>query len=90
MMKTEFRLTVNGAERSVTCEPDTPLLDVLRHDVGLAGPRFGCGMGCTGRASPNLPLVADVLFSNGVDYMTTSGAVDGTHLTIDFDGTLAN
>jgi CO/xanthine dehydrogenase Mo-binding subunit/aerobic-type carbon monoxide dehydrogenase small subunit (CoxS/CutS family) len=47
-METEFRLTVNGAERSVTCEPDTPLLDVLRHDLGLAGPRFGCGMGLCG------------------------------------------
>ncbi|HEV2255328.1 MAG TPA: hypothetical protein VGS06_19280 [Streptosporangiaceae bacterium] len=29
-MDTEFRLTVNGAERCVTCEPDTPLPDVLR------------------------------------------------------------
>ena len=48
MTETEFRLTVNGAERSVTCEPDTPLLDVLRHDLGLAGPRFGCGMGLCG------------------------------------------
>src|SRR5580692_3449271 len=47
-METEFLLTVNGAERSVTCEPDTPLLDVLRHDLGLAGPRFGCGMGLCG------------------------------------------
>ena len=34
MMETEFRLTVNGAERRVTCEPETPLLDVLRHDLG--------------------------------------------------------
>jgi aerobic-type carbon monoxide dehydrogenase small subunit (CoxS/CutS family) len=50
-MKTGFRLTVNGAERSVACEPDTPLLDVLRRDLGLAGPRFGCGMGCAGRAT---------------------------------------
>jgi nicotinate dehydrogenase subunit B len=48
MTETEFRLTVNGAERSVACEPDTPLLDVLRHDLGLAGPRFGCGMGLCG------------------------------------------
>jgi nicotinate dehydrogenase subunit B len=48
MTETEFRLTVNGAERSVTCEPDTPLLDVLRHDLGLTGPRFGCGMGLCG------------------------------------------
>ena len=48
MQETEFRLTVNGVERSVTCEPDTPLLDVLRHDLGLAGPRFGCGIGLCG------------------------------------------
>jgi nicotinate dehydrogenase subunit B len=48
MNETEFRLTVNGVEHSVTCQPDTPLLDVLRHDLGLAGPRFGCGMGLCG------------------------------------------
>ena len=47
-METGFRLTANGAERRVTCEPDTPLLDVLRHDLGLAGPRFGCGLGLCG------------------------------------------
>ena len=68
MMETEFRLTVNGAECTVTCEPDTPLLDVLRHDLGLAGPRFGCGMGLCGacfvlvggraRASCDLPVSA--------------------------------
>src|SRR6201997_2924579 len=50
-METEFQLTVNGAERSVTCQPDTPLLDVLRHDVGLAGPKFGCGLGLCGACS---------------------------------------
>src|SRR5258708_5653874 len=48
MEKNQFRLTVNGAERSVTCEPDTPLLDALRHDLGLAGPKFGCGTGLCG------------------------------------------
>ena len=68
MMETEFLLTVNGAERGVACEPDTPLLDVLRHDLGLAGPRFGCGMGLCGaclvliggrvRSSCDLPVSA--------------------------------
>jgi hypothetical protein len=63
-----FRLTVNGAERSVTCEPDTPLLDVLRDDLGLSGPRFGSGMGLCGaclvligdraRSSCDLPVSA--------------------------------
>src|ERR1700683_2538405 len=66
----EFRLTVNGAERSVTCEPDTSLLDVLRDDLGLAGPKFGCGMGLCGacfvlvegraRVSCDLPVSAVV------------------------------
>ena len=48
MLETEFRLTVNGVQRGVTCEPDAPLLDVLRHDLGLAGPKFGCGTGLCG------------------------------------------
>jgi len=43
-----WRLTVNGTEQTVSAEPGTPLLDVLRHDLGLAGPRFGCGMGLCG------------------------------------------
>jgi len=47
----EFRLIVNGTERSVTCAPEAPLLDVLRHDLGLAGPKFGCGMGLCGACS---------------------------------------
>ena len=47
-METEFPLTVNGADFTVTCEPDTPLLDVLRQDVGFTGPKFGCGMGQCG------------------------------------------
>jgi nicotinate dehydrogenase subunit A len=44
----DIKLTVNGAERSIRCEPDAPLLDVLRYDLGLAGPRFGCGAGLCG------------------------------------------
>jgi hypothetical protein len=68
MREADFRLTVNGAERRVTCEPDTPLLDVLRHDLGLAGSRFGCGIGLCGacfvlidgraRSSCDLPVSA--------------------------------
>jgi aerobic-type carbon monoxide dehydrogenase small subunit (CoxS/CutS family) len=44
----EFHPVVNGVRQTVACEPDTPLLDVLRHDLGLAGPRFGCGIGLCG------------------------------------------
>jgi len=39
---------VNGVERSIEAAPDTPLLYVLRNDLGLAGTRFGCGSGQCG------------------------------------------
>lgn len=41
-------LTVNGASRQVDADPDTPLLDVLRGELGLRGARFGCGLGQCG------------------------------------------
>ena len=37
-------LKVNGAQRSVPAESDTPLLYVLRNDLGLNGAKFGCGL----------------------------------------------
>jgi len=37
-------LRVNGANRSVPAEPDTPLLYVLRNDLELNGAKFGCGL----------------------------------------------
>ena len=41
-------LDVNGARTSVAVNGDTPLLYVLRNDLGLAGSRFGCGSGQCG------------------------------------------
>ena len=37
-------VTINGKDMSFTVDPDTPLLYVLRNDVRLKGPRFGCGL----------------------------------------------
>jgi len=37
-------LKVNGSRRSVPAEADTPLLYVLRNDLGLNGAKFGCGL----------------------------------------------
>jgi aerobic-type carbon monoxide dehydrogenase small subunit (CoxS/CutS family) len=37
-------LRINGASHEVDIEPSTPLLYVLRNDLGLKGPRFGCGL----------------------------------------------
>ena len=41
-------LSVNGKEHVVDVSPDTPLLYVLRNDLGLNGPKFGCGLGQCG------------------------------------------
>lgn len=41
-------LKVNGKTHTVDIEPSTPLLYILRNDLGLEGPRFGCGLGQCG------------------------------------------
>ena len=41
-------LRVNGKSHSLDVEPDTPLLYVLRDDLQLHGPKFGCGLGQCG------------------------------------------
>jgi len=41
-------LLVNGTAHDVDAAPDTPLLYVLRNDLGLTGPKFGCGLGQCG------------------------------------------
>ena len=41
-------LEVNGERRRVAAAPETPLLYVLRNDLGLVGSRFGCGTGQCG------------------------------------------
>ena len=44
----KLTLKVNGKTHHVNVEHDTPLLYVLRDDIGLKGPRFGCGLGQCG------------------------------------------
>jgi nicotinate dehydrogenase subunit A len=41
-------LLVNGAAHEVDCDPGTPLLYVLRNDLGLLAAKFGCGLGLCG------------------------------------------
>src|ERR1700733_13525728 len=50
-MASELQLRVNEKVRVVTASPDTPLLYVLTDDLGLHGPRFGCGLGQCGCCS---------------------------------------
>ncbi len=44
----KISLRVNGQTHSVDVEPSTPLLYILRNDLNLTGPRFGCGLGQCG------------------------------------------
>jgi nicotinate dehydrogenase subunit A len=43
-----FSLTVNGRQQSVDVDAATPLLYVLSDELGLRGPKFGCGLGQCG------------------------------------------
>lgn len=47
-MEKTIALTVNGQSRSVTTDPERPLLEVLREDLRLTGAKFGCGEGRCG------------------------------------------
>ncbi len=43
-----YTLTINGQERVIEAEGDTPLLWVVRENLGLTGTKFGCGVGLCG------------------------------------------
>ncbi len=43
-MPQQIRLKVNGEEHTLTADPETPLLFVLNDELGVTGPKFGCGM----------------------------------------------
>ncbi len=53
-----MRLTVNGREHDVDAGPDTPLLTVLRDDLQLTGPKFGCGLSQCGACTVMIDGVA--------------------------------
>ena len=73
------RLRVNGVDRVVEADPETPLLSALRGPLGLMGTRFGCGLNQCGAcnvlvdgravASCDLPLSA----AAGKDVTTVEG-----------------
>ena len=53
-MNQKFSLTVNGTSHTVDADPDTPLLYVLRDDLGLNNPHFGCGLAQCGACTVHL------------------------------------
>jgi isoquinoline 1-oxidoreductase alpha subunit len=76
-----FRLMVNGAERQVDVDEDTPLLWVLRDDLRLTGTKFGCGVAMCGACTVHVndqPMRSCALPISGVQGdITTIEAVAG-------------
>jgi nicotinate dehydrogenase subunit A len=75
-------LTVNGTPRRVDVDPDTPLLYVLTDDLGLKGPKFGCGLGQCGACTV---IVGDQAVRSCV---TPVSRVSGSVVTLDGLGTV--
>jgi aerobic-type carbon monoxide dehydrogenase small subunit (CoxS/CutS family) len=80
-----FTLRVNGQSQTVDVDPATPLLFVLRNDLDLQGPRFGCGLGQCGACTVIVDgeavrsCVRTVSSVRGAEITTLEGlAEDGT------------
>lgn len=53
-----MKLTVNGTEHSVDVEPEMPLLWVLRDELGITGPKYGCGIAQCGACTVHIDGLA--------------------------------
>ena len=81
-----FELTVNGTSYSVDADPQTPLLWVIRDQVGLTGTKFSCGIGQCGACTVHVdgqPLRSCIVAAGtaaGKSVTTIEGvSPDGTH-----------
>ena len=70
-------LRVNGASHNVDADPSTPLLYILSDDLGLRGPKFGCGLGQCGACAV---IVNGRAVRSCVTPVSTIGAADVTTL----------
>ena len=83
----KFALRVNGKSESVEVSPGTPLLYVLRNDLKLDGPKFGCGLGqcgaCTvimqGRAVRSCSVAIEKAEGKPITTLEGLGTIDKPH-----------
>jgi aerobic-type carbon monoxide dehydrogenase small subunit (CoxS/CutS family) len=81
-----IRFTLNGKTRSVDTEPDRPLLEVVREDLGLTGTKYGCGEGQCGACTvlldskPVFSCVTPVRVAQGRKIVTIEGLAEGGKL----------
>lgn len=73
-----IRLTVNGRTHDVDAAPDTALLYVLRNDLELNGPKFGCGLGECGTCT----VIIDGMAARSC-VIPISGCVERNILTLE-------
>ena len=50
----KYTLTVNGSQHEVVADPDTPLLWVIRDQIGLTGTKYGCGIAICGACTVHI------------------------------------
>ena len=82
-----IQINVNGKEHAVEAADDTPLLYILRNDLGLNGPKFGCGLGqcgaCTvivdGEATRSCMLPLAVIGNQAVVTLEGLGTAERPH-----------
>jgi aerobic-type carbon monoxide dehydrogenase small subunit (CoxS/CutS family) len=85
-MQRTITFTVNGERKSVATDPNRPLLDVLREDLGLLGAKFGCGERQCGACTvlvngrPTFSCSTRVATANNRTVETIEGLSDGTTL----------
>ena len=85
-MSVTVRFSVNGTEASVTTDPERPLLDVLREDLGLTGTKYGCGEGQCGAClvhldgRPTRSCLLPVRAADGRSVTTIEGLASGDTL----------
>ncbi len=76
-----MQLTVNGESHEVDVEDDMPLLWVLRDELGITGPKYGCGIGQCGACTVHVDGIAVR------SCQLAAGDVDGEVTTIEGLGT---